>query len=175
MDMENISELLEANIIYGVIALVVVTVVIMLLVLIKSFSKTPRSSSKGGIKEKVSLVLKQASVAIPQAADYPGMLGKEGAMLINHIQQHLSYIRESAGLSFEESECKKSTAEMTSVEFQHVLVDCQNKLKQLSKLLVEASKKASDINLPKAHKEIRTIKSLGEVGLIDEKDGINII
>ncbi len=172
MDFESISNYMEGHVVELFAAFIVLLFIGSTALFIRMGRNGKGTRSPRSMKDKVTLVLKQAGVALPQAADYPGMLGKEGSKLINEIQNHLAYIRACADLSSGTQVCSKTTSEMNTVEFQHTLVDCQKKLKQFSLMLVDASKKASDINLPKAFKEKRTIKSLGDVGLIENEDGI---
>lgn len=121
-------------------------------------------------QNRVDKINQQAKVLIPQTADYPGSLGKDGALLIHEINSSLGrlndVISEVAEFGFDEY----SNEAIQSFDFQQNLLKCEKMLKSLAKMLAQASKKASSINLPKAHKNKSTIESLEEVGLVDKED-----
>jgi sensor c-di-GMP phosphodiesterase-like protein len=173
MEMEIISKYVDEHsilVIFGMFALVVIAIIALITKV--GMTKTSDQSKRlpKSMRDRVNLLLKQASVALPQASDYPGMLGAKGASMVSDIQRKLEYIRSIAEISDGEVTCSKVTSEMNAIEFQQTVVDCDKKLKEFSRMLVEASKKASDIHLPKAYKEKRTIASLNEVGLIEADD-----
>ena len=122
------------------------------------------------VVSRVDKIKAQAKVAIPQAADYPSSLGKEGARIIHEINSHL----EKINLVMKEIKGHSITSEiredLESYDFQHSILESEKLLKDLAKRIAKASKSGSSIGLPKASKNKGTIDSLEDVGLIDKSE-----
>ncbi|HMO16968.1 MAG TPA: LPXTG cell wall anchor domain-containing protein [Oligoflexia bacterium] len=135
------------------------------------FSKRQKNSKTLEIiRQRVDKVIGQAMVVIPQSADYPGSLGKEGAQLISELNSNMNLIKSAVEQIDEFGLNSENMEYLQSFDFQQALTKCEKNLKLVSKKLVDASKVASAINLPRANKNKSTIQSLEEVGLIDKEE-----